>query len=399
MVSAKTEVPQAELNETVGPDMEYVNRLLADEIADAADAEHAAKSTCKDAADWLDEPDEPDEPMVRELIERGEMVAIVGQSKAGKSFIALQLAVCVAMGLPFLGRETTRCRVYIANLEVSRKQYKKRLRKICAALAITSDKLRGWLFVDNMKGETATWQWCREEAHRHDCGLVLIDPFYQIFHGDENDVNAINDAVDEMKKFQKAGLTTVIVYHSPKGFSGDRQLIDMISGSSILARFPETIIGLLNHAGQTDCRVVKCVLRNYSPPDDQTIQFDNGVYELADDIAPVVETARTRAKGISRIQDDKIPVVIRSVLEETGMQEGKGDFVRNVQDKCAGMWGANMRPGEKKVVGVIQKMIDNHELCELDRAHKQGGAKCICLPEQMEMFTNPQVVDGTGVGK
>ena len=123
------------------------NELLNEAEADATAEEHAAQSTCVDAADWLDAPDEPDTPLVHELIEQGEMVAIVGQSKAGKSFIALQLAVCVALGLPFLNRETVRQRVYLANLEVSARQYKKRLRKICDALGISPEYLRGWLFM------------------------------------------------------------------------------------------------------------------------------------------------------------------------------------------------------------------------------------------------------------
>lgn len=360
------------------------NKMLQDAEAQATAEEHAKQATCVDAADWLAAPDEPDAPLVHELIERGEMVAVVGQSKAGKSFVALQLAVCIALGLPFLGRETVRQRVYIANLEVSRKQYKKRLRKICEALGISSEALHGWLFVDNMKGESATFQWCRDEAKRRGCTVALIDPFYQIFKGDESDVVACADAIDQMKVYQKDGLTLIVVFHSPKGFAGDRQLIDMISGSSMLARFPESIFGLLNHAHDKQCRVVKCVLRNYAPPEDQTIRFDGGMFRVCDDVSPDVETGSSRFSVATQKSNAEIAAITLDVLKSNGMQRRKDTLVVMVQDECQRRWGANKRPGYKKVASAIGSMVDHGVLIECEREHKRGGAKSIGTPDQME---------------
>ena len=375
-----------------------VAAMLDAETAAASDKEHVVSTTCRDAADWLNEADEPDEPLVQGLIERGENIAIVGQSKAGKSFICLQLAFCIALGLPFLGRETVRQRVYIANLEVSRKQYKKRLRKLCAKFNITPDALRGWLFVDNMKGEAASWQWCRDEAKRHGCTVVAVDPFYVIFKGDESDVQACAAAIDEMKVFQKDGFTLIVVYHSPKGFSGDRQLIDMISGSSMLARFPESIFGLLNHAVHKQCRVVKCVLRNYAPPEDQTIEFDEGAFAPVDNIAPIVQTGANQWNGKRQEQAamELAPLVL-DVLNENGMQKRKGTLVEMVRKACNQRNG--FTPGEKKVAATITAMVDHGELIEADRQPERGGAKPIGLPEQMEWFTKLELPTATAEGK
>jgi hypothetical protein len=95
-----------------------------------------------------------------------------------------------------------------------------------------------------------------------------------------------------MKAFARAGITLCVVFHSPKGFSGDRQLIDMISGSSILARFPESVIGLLNHATEKTARVVDAVLRNYQPPEPFAVSLAEGALALAPYFAPEVATAR-----------------------------------------------------------------------------------------------------------
>lgn len=271
----------------------------------------------KDAADWLAEPDEPETPLVAKFIEIGEVFAMVGQAKAGKSLIALQLAVCIASGSPFLGMECARRRVYVGNLEVSAKQYKKRLRRICRGMNLNPDTLRGWLFIDNMKGETADWDTALAMCKANECGVAIIDPFYQIARIVETDEAQCLDAVEKMKQFTLAGITLGIVFHSPKGFSGDRQLIDMISGSSILARFPESVIGLLNHATEKTARVVDAVLRNYAPPQPFAVTLESGVLELAPELLPDVASARNAylRKKIEQPAVDVLPYVEKAITE------------------------------------------------------------------------------------
>lgn len=93
----------------------------------------------------------------------------------------------------------------------------------------------------------------------------------------------------------------------------------MISGSSILARFPESVIGLLNHATEKTARVVDAVLRNYPPPEPFAVSLAKGVLELAPDIPPEVATARnawkrnTQSEGQAAV--DILPYV-EAVLTE-----------------------------------------------------------------------------------
>lgn len=277
--------------QTAGATDDGADFLKADDQADEIALAKTSK-TCLDAADWLAQEDEPDTPLVEGLIECGEVVALVGQSKAGKSHLALQLAVCVATGRDFIGRKCVRKRVYLSNLEISAKQYKKRFRRTCKALGIMPEDLRGWLFVDNMRGESATWDNALAMCRANECEVAVIDPFYQIAKINENDQVECLAEVEQMKPFTKAGVALIIVFHSPKGFSGDRQLIDMISGSAILARFPESIIGLLNHATEKTARVVSAILRNYPPFDPFAVTLEDGVFQSAQDISPEVATAR-----------------------------------------------------------------------------------------------------------
>ena len=264
-------------------------------IANAAKADPLLEMSTepKDAATWLAEPDEPDDPLIAELIERGSLVAIVGPAKAAKSWLALILCVCVATGRDFYGRATKRQVVYYANVEVSAKQAKKRLRAICRGMNIDTAELAGWLHIDNLRGTTATWERCRSAAHTVCADVVVIDPFYQVFKGEERDETACLAAVEEMKKFLADGLTLFVVFHAPKGYSGDRQIVDMISGSSILVRFPENVIAILPHATDKDARVIDCsVLRDYAAPDPFCVRFEDGTLALAPDIQPILKGTR-----------------------------------------------------------------------------------------------------------
>lgn len=298
-----------------------------------AKAEPGRAETCKDAADWLAEPDEPSNPLVSGFIESGEVFVIVGQAKAGKSLVALQMALCIALGVPFIGKKCARRKVYIANLEVSERQYKKRLRRICKGLDANPANLRGWLFIDNMKGETASWNTALDKCKAHRCEVAIIDPFYQIAHIAETDEVQCLEAVEAMKAFSNADITLGIVFHSPKGFSGDRQLIDMISGSSILARFPESVIGLLNHASEKTTRVIDAVLRNYPPPEPFTVSIGEGVLELAPSIAPEVATARNAWKRAQPTHTtvDILPYVDTVISEAREDAKRGGEVFRGIK--------------------------------------------------------------------
>ena len=249
-----------------------------------------------DAADWLEMPDAPEKPIVEGLIEAGEAIAIVGSAKAGKSFLALQLALCIASGLPFLGNAVHQRRVLVANLEVAEAQYKRRLRRMAETMQVDTSALRGWLTIQNLKESGTNWETLRADADSVESDVIMVDPFYQIFEGEEVDEIAVQNAIQSMRRLQAADKTLITVFHAPKGFNGDRNLIDMISGSSRLARYPEAILGLMNHAEGDDLRVFSTVLRNHPPSDDLTLRLSYGAFTIEPFIAPYVETAASRKR-------------------------------------------------------------------------------------------------------
>ena len=369
--------------------------IMAESPFDAAEnANRAEHSSCIDASEWLNEPDELDAPLVAGFIECGEVFAMVGQSKAGKSLFALQLAVCIATGTPFLGMPCTRKKVYVSNLEVSAKQYKKRLRRICDGLGLQNGALCGQLFIDNMRNETAEWDNAVKECNLHKCEVAIIDPFYQIARIVETDEAQCLAAIDAMKVFTKAGISLGVVFHSPKGFSGDRQLIDMISGSSILARFPESVLGLLNHATDKTARVVDAVLRNYAPPEPFAVSVANGMLELAPDVEADVATSRNAWKRTQKTDSQvSLESYVMSAVEEyekqaAGSKDYKGIPVGVLADKARKAYTAATHKalGEKRMPTEIKTLHADGKLVVTDRCGRDG-TKYAGTPQMMKWWT------------
>ena len=80
-------------------------------------------------------------------IPAGEVSLLSGHGGAGKSYLALVLAVCIAVGRPFLGQATRRGSVVFFSGEDSRETIRRRLSKVCRGLAIDPGELAGRLRV------------------------------------------------------------------------------------------------------------------------------------------------------------------------------------------------------------------------------------------------------------
>jgi len=251
------------------------------------------------ASIWLAEPDPPEEPIVHGLIDAGDRVALVGQSKARKSFYALQLAVAIATGAPFLGYETERRRVLLFNGEIRAAPYKKRLRRMLDRLGIAPDALADLSVVNASEDVTpATFESILKTARRSKAGLVVADPAYLLIEGDESDQVAVKTAVRQMKLYASEGVTLVCVYHGTKGKLGDRQVVDRVAGSGVFARDASTMISLCEHATEADHAVMTAITRNHPPAGPATVRFDDGAFVVADGVAAIEKTSATKPRRV-----------------------------------------------------------------------------------------------------
>jgi RecA-family ATPase len=135
--------------------------------------------------------------IIADWLPQGEVTLFASHGGAGKSYIALYLAVCIAAGIQFFGLSVQRRRVAFYSCEDRAEILHWRLSRICAWLDIDMASLAGWLTIwdqshadaalmtDTRDGLeiTAVYEWVRD--HLGEAQVLIVDGASDAFDGDE----------------------------------------------------------------------------------------------------------------------------------------------------------------------------------------------------------------------
>ena len=91
--------------------------------------------------------------LVQGLLHRSTKGVLGGSSKAGKTWILLDLAVSVATGRDFLNYSTTRAKVLFMNFEIQEEFFKERLAKVLEKKGLKSEDILETLDVWTLRGQ------------------------------------------------------------------------------------------------------------------------------------------------------------------------------------------------------------------------------------------------------
>ncbi len=122
-----------------------------------------------DPADWYGREPNVKEWYVEAFVPRGEVTMLTGKGGVGKSLLALQLLIAVALGIPFLGLQTRRAKCLGFFCEDDPDVLHARVRDICRALGRDERELSGWLYLVSRKYDDNLL--CTFD--RHGSGVVL----------------------------------------------------------------------------------------------------------------------------------------------------------------------------------------------------------------------------------
>lgn len=173
-----------------------------------------------------DDDEEADLWLVSKLVPRDSPCFLAGDPKVGKTWIALDLAISVAMGEPWLGRfEVEKSRVLVLTLEDSQAIVRQRLWQLARSRELDPHDLDGWLAVDaegpfyfddseSLKTMTRTLEDFRPD-------LVIVDSLARSFRGDENSKKDVGEFTRPWTRLCREHETAVIViHHNTKSASG-----------------------------------------------------------------------------------------------------------------------------------------------------------------------------------
>lgn len=174
---------------------------------------------------------------VEALLPLGGTAVLAGRPKGGKSTLALSLALAVARGERFLGRETRKGPVLYLALEGAPRGWKALLRR----LGVTHNDN---LFICIDRAPEAAIVWLREEIEKHGPVLVIVDTMQRLLRvKDGNDYatgSNATDAVIELARLANASL--VMLHHSGK--TQRAAIVDEVMGSTAWAAAVDTVLVL-----------------------------------------------------------------------------------------------------------------------------------------------------------
>lgn len=171
-------------------------------------------------SDMIDNPPEEVPELIHGILHVGCKMIITADSKAGKSCLAENLAICIAEGKPWMKRfQCEKGRVLYIDLELSRRAIYDRTQLIRKELEVTSKipnleffPLRG--YAESL--ETLLPKIVRR-ARSKNYSAIVIDPLYKIQSGDENSAEALSkfcNALDRLAR--ETGAALIITHHHPR---------------------------------------------------------------------------------------------------------------------------------------------------------------------------------------
>ena len=172
---------------------------------------------------YVDQPPVLPEELIKGVLRRGHKMLISGSSKAGKSFLLMELCISIAEGQPWLGFRCEKGRVLYVNLEIDPASCINRFMRIYRALGI-KQKHADDIIIWNLRGHAVPLdqlvpKLIRRVRDQH-LDAIIIDPIYKIITGDENS----------------------------KGAQGAKRAMDRASGSGVFARDPDAQLDMIELA-------------------------------------------------------------------------------------------------------------------------------------------------------
>ena len=189
------------------------------------------------------------EELIEGVLRCGHKMLISGSSKAGKSFLLMELAVALSEGMEWLGFKCKKSKVLYINLEIDSASFINRFAEIYKALKITpkhSDDISIW----NLRGHAVPLDKLVPKLIRRisnkQYDAVIIDPIYKVITGDENNASEMGAFCNQFDKIcNETGSAAIYCHHHSKGAQGSKRAMDRASGSGVFARDPDAQLDMI----------------------------------------------------------------------------------------------------------------------------------------------------------
>lgn len=248
----------------------------------------------------METPPVLDEVLIDGVMRRGDKMCVAGPSKAYKSFSLIQLAIAVSCGGKWFGWRCKKGRVLYINCELRGESFRKRVWEVADAMhGADRGTIQDGIDVWNMRGRTQPLQTCKdhiiEQCESRNYDIIILDPIYKLFAGDENSAEEVSDfmlAMDELALRTHASV--VYCHHHSKGAKGGVSAQDRFSGSGVFARDCDELIDIspldikdhsmtdFGFAASASAWRIETVIRDFEPKHSLDVVFEYPVHHIDD---------------------------------------------------------------------------------------------------------------------
>lgn len=294
----------------------------------------------------MENPPILDEVLIDGVMRRGDKMCVAGPSKAYKSFSLVQLAIAVASGGSWFGWKCKQGRVLYINCELRGESFRKRVWEVAENMhGADRDAIAMNMDVWNMRGRTKDLSACKdtiiEQAESRNYDVVILDPIYKLFTGDENsaqEVSAFMASIDELTLRLHASVA--YCHHHSKGAKGGVSAQDRFSGSGVFARDCDELIDIspLDLGEHTvdewgfDKKAtawrIETVIRDFAPKQPLDVIFEHPIHIID-------ETGYLSEFNI------RSPQTVGGNKRGKQLQEKKSTNIRNLEKKCKEHYGSD----------------------------------------------------------
>ncbi len=301
------------------------------------------------ASDMLAHPPEPDRILIHDLLIRGGVMCLAGQSKAGKSCALMQTALAMACGGKLFGRfDCELSTVVLVDLESTPAILHAKMRA-----ALDFGQFKGWLprdpaFLERLRiltlpdildATTGTiTAFARRDHHRNGAAdALIVDPIYLVDSQEVvRDENAAGDMTRLLTGLRAAayelGASLIYSHHFAKGALGGRDFWDRASGSGVHARFAFCLAALSPlEASSPDADspgvLFEALTRGWKAPDPLPMRFTWPCFEVDASLPTRVKGSpgRPPAPGTK-------PNQLAAIIQTKGNYNGNGFMALHLKD-------------------------------------------------------------------
>lgn len=255
--------------------------------------------------------------LIKDILPQG-FAFLAGRPKMRKSFMAIQMSLCIVSNEPFLGYEVMKSgRVLYISLEDNARRLKKRMLN----MGINAET-KG---LDLLEIEE-TWpklnkgglEKLLERLAKKKYILCIIDTYAKaVMLRDNNDAVEATKFLSPLYELTRAGeFSFMFIDHHRKNnqFSGD--VIDDLAGSGAKGGVADTVWGLIGERGKTSAKLL--IASRDTEIDHIDLQFDNDRTLWMQVNQEIVKPGTVQAKILSHMGSNGTEVYIRELAKKLG---------------------------------------------------------------------------------